>query len=245
MRIAICDDIVIATNAVSSLLRTYQKERPSTKLCELCAYNSSAELLLAVEQGEVFDLFLLDVVMSGINGIELAQKIRQHQKDAIIVFVTSSKHHALDAYGVFAAHYMLKPVSKEDFFGVMDKIIASQKQSTQKFVHISAPGRNVAVLPSNIVVSENVKGVIKFHLINGEQIESKVIRKPFKVVMADLIADPDFLWVHQSYVINLNHVKEFKSRLFIMNNGMEIPVPKPKFTDVKKAYLKYLAKERS
>ena len=243
MHIAICDDMVAETDKVSSLLSTYQNERPGIDF-HLHIYHCAKALLEAINSGQKFDMFLLDVMMPQVDGMQLAQTIRTFCKEVPLVFMTNSVGRALEAYSVFAMQYLLKPINKSDFFFVMDRIIAQRKQSQEKFMYLSAPGRNVSIMLSSIIVAENAGRVLKIHLENGDFIESKIIRSPFEVAIAGLLEDPRFLWVHQSYVINLNHAKELKNKLFVMNNDMEIPIPKTKFTAVKGSYLKYLAARR-
>ena len=241
MRIAICDDVVVQTDIISTFLRTYQSERPCGVPYETMVYNSPKELAEAVKAGQIFDLLLLDIIMPQMDGISLAQLVREHCENTVIVFMTSSKHHALDAYGVSAISYMLKPIEKDDFFAMMDKIVLARKGNADRFFQISSPQRKVAVAMGEIVVAENVGRIIKFHLENGEEIESTHIRQPFKTAVSELLLDTRFLCVHQSYVINLNYVKEIQGKAFVMTNGIEIPIPKQKLSDVKKAYLQFMA----
>ena len=240
MRIAICDDIVVQTDIISTFLRTYQNERPCGTPYETVVYNSPKELADAIKAGQRFDLLLLDIIMPQMDGISLAQLAREHCKNAIIVFVTSSKHHALDAYGVSAISYMLKPIKKSDFFALMDKVVLVHNGGKEKFFHISSPQRKVAIIMGQIVMAENVGRIVRIHLENGEQINSTHIRQPFKMAVAELLLDARFLCVHQSYVINLSYVKEMRSKAFVLTNGMEVPIPKQKLSAVKKAYLEFL-----
>ena len=66
------------------------------------------EFLEAFE--EHYDIYLLDVVMPGLNGIELAKEIRSSDKAADIIFLTSSPEFAVESYTVKASNYLVKPV---------------------------------------------------------------------------------------------------------------------------------------
>lgn len=242
MRIAVCDDIPVHTDHVLMLLNKYQEERPGLKLNPK-SFVSGSKLLEEINAGEQYDLYLLDIIMPETNGIALAQQIRLRDTNASVVFLTQSKNHALDAYGVSAIQYILKPISRDALFPILDKIIASCKKEEDKFISVSAPNRTVPVIYSSIVVVEHMGRVIRFHLDTGELIESKTIRKSFGVAIAEILEDRRFLWVHQSYIINMSQVRELRSRLFVMKNGMEISIPRPKYVGMKKAYLKYLQAE--
>lgn len=59
------------------------------------------------------DVALLDINMPDMNGLKLAAKIRQIRPDTAVIFVTGHSEYALDAFGVHATGYLLKPVNQE------------------------------------------------------------------------------------------------------------------------------------
>lgn len=68
-------------------------------------------------------LFFLDIYMPGISGIEFAQEIRKNGIEVPIVFLTISKDHALEAFGVGATQYLIKPFPKQSLFRALDEVI--------------------------------------------------------------------------------------------------------------------------
>lgn len=60
------------------------------------------------------DVAFLDIEMPGMNGIELAKKLKEIDRNIRIVFVTAYEQYALDAFGVNAIGYLLKPYTRED-----------------------------------------------------------------------------------------------------------------------------------
>jgi two-component system LytT family response regulator len=56
------------------------------------------------------DLIFLDIQMPGENGLTFANRLRESGRVMKLVFVTSYKEHATDAFEVFAYDYMVKPV---------------------------------------------------------------------------------------------------------------------------------------
>lgn len=240
MRVAICDDIPLYMNIALGLLEMYMEERPGVKLSMFC-FNSAEKLLEKLYVGEQFDIYLLDVLMPDTDGIALAQQIRLLDKDVPLIFITQSAGHALDAFGVSAVQYIVKPIKKDALFSTLDRIISAQGKATDRVFTVSSHGRVVTLLHSSIVLAENSGRALRFHLDTGEVIDSKAIRTTFSVALEGLLQDERFLWVHQSYVINMNHVKELRNRLFVMKNGMEVSIPRPKYASIKKAYLKFVA----
>ena len=241
IRIALCDDMPVHTSHILMLLDGYQKKRPGVKL-RTYSFDSGDKLLESINKGQSFDLYLLDIIMPELDGIMLAQQIRLMDIDAPLIFLTQSASYALDAFGVSAVQYILKPISPCELYPVLDKVIASQGREKDRFFTVVSPGRTVTLVYSSIIVVEYVGRTLHFHLSTGEIIESKTIRTSFGVAVSALLADVRFLSVHQSFVINLDHVRELRSRSFLMRNGMDILIPRLKYSAVKKAYLNYLEK---
>ncbi len=77
-------------------------------------YKSSEELLAALEKDEQeYQFLLLDVVMDGLNGIELAARLRKKGNQVPIIFVSSYEDYALMGYEVEAVRYLAKPVRED------------------------------------------------------------------------------------------------------------------------------------
>lgn len=60
------------------------------------------------------DVAFLDIEMPVMNGIELAGKLKEVNRNIRIIFVTAYEQYALDAFGVDAIGYLLKPYTVED-----------------------------------------------------------------------------------------------------------------------------------
>jgi DNA-binding LytR/AlgR family response regulator len=226
--------------AIQALLNQYQNDRPGIKF-QIFPFTSPELLADGLKTGRRFDLYLLDIIMPKLDGITLAQQIRALDTETTVVFLTQSEDYALEAYRVYAKQYIVKPVKKEDLYLTLDKFVARIKSGDDKFYTLSAPGRTVNLLYSSIMVIEYIGRALRFHLTTGEYIESKTIRTAFGVAVAEILQDRRFLTVHQSFVINMAHVRELHNRCIYMNNNIEIPIPRPKYVMVKNAYLAYLA----
>lgn len=123
MKIAICDDDRNELLQIQTLLDLYAQERQMEFIVK--EYHSSFELASAAAN-ETFQIYLLDVLMPVLNGIDLAREIRLMDKAADILFLTSSPEFAVESYMVKASNYLLKPVQKEILFQALDDIVMRQ-----------------------------------------------------------------------------------------------------------------------
>mgnify|MGYP000579813685 CR=1 FL=1 len=113
MNIAICDDEILFTRELSSLLKHWA-EKNNLSLT-LYPYSNGDDLLTALRTIPV-DLIFLDIIMPLLNGIDTAREIRSMGLTVPVIFLTSSREFALDSYDVKAFHYLLKPVNTLKLF---------------------------------------------------------------------------------------------------------------------------------
>jgi two-component SAPR family response regulator len=111
-------------------LEQLRKEFSTQKNIELVGcFINSLDALEYIRKNPV-DFALLDVQMSGMDGIELGTELRKHSPNAIIVYVSSYPEYFSDAYrNVKADYYMLKPYNKDDVIDVLERVdLLSKRQ---------------------------------------------------------------------------------------------------------------------
>lgn len=128
IQIGLCDDDLAILSQLQVLLGRYQVERNAE--ITSAAFQSPLELLAEIEKGMRFDILLLDVLMPGENGIDAAREIRRYDNNVKIIFLTSSSEFAVESYTVGAYFYQLKPIWEENFFRLMDAVIAECEKSS-------------------------------------------------------------------------------------------------------------------
>jgi len=119
MKIAICDDDSHDLLRIASLVETYRNTRKAD--LTYISFQSASELLFSMDR-EDYDVLFLDVLMPGLNGMQAAREIREQNRDVEIVFLTSSPEFAVESYSVRAHYYLLKPVSGEKLFPILDRL---------------------------------------------------------------------------------------------------------------------------
>ena len=128
LKIAICDDEKKYIENITDLVKTYS-EKKSVGM-DIYTFERSFDLLDSIEEGNLYDAYLLDIYMPGISGLSVAEELRNRDEAAPIIFLTSSPDHAIEAYEVRAVHYLLKPLSEDKFFSAMDSTAIGAKRVT-------------------------------------------------------------------------------------------------------------------
>ena len=119
MYIAVCDDQTEELKDLTELLGAWETDRGTP--VRVKSFRSAAELLDAARH-ERFTLYLLDIMMPGLNGMDAAREIRGFDKAADIIFLTSSPGFAYDSYSVQALEYLLKPIRAKTLYPILDRL---------------------------------------------------------------------------------------------------------------------------
>ncbi len=233
--LVICDDHKPHLEAVGRLIAQYQKH---TKVFTIRTFVSSLELRQQEDLLARADVFLLDIVMPDYTGLELGQAIRSVNPEAIILYFTTSHEFALEAYGVNALEYLLKPVSKEALFKAFDRVLVLARQKART-VFIETRTQTIPVKCHEVLFIEYRDHVLHYHL-RDTTMSSKVYRVPFAQAAAELFEHPDFLMVHRAFLVNLKQVKTLHSTSLEMQNLAQVPIAKSKLKEVKEAYIRFL-----
>ena len=110
LRIAVCDD---EKDDLAKIISMTKQILQDEKIIHSISVYDSAGALLADIQNEVsYHMLLLDVMMDGMNGIELAAELRKQHNNMTIIFISSNREMALCGYEVSAARYLAKPLDE-------------------------------------------------------------------------------------------------------------------------------------
>lgn len=242
MRIVICDDSIEDMLKIEKMLIKYMEVSSNTDFV-IEKFSDALQLYQKIQKGELADIYILDMIMSEKNGIDIGRQIRKIGKENVIIYITSSNDYALEAFGVHAVRYLLKPVSEDSLFEALESAVSYTRVKKDAVYLVKTRDGLVSIPYSQIEVIENVSRKLEIQLKNGEVLKSIFIRKSFEEEIGDLVKDENFLLVHKSYLVNLNYIKKLERTEVIMESGKRIPVSKAKTVDVKREYLLFVAEK--
>lgn len=230
MRIAVCDDCI--EDALS--LKNYLEGQ------EVSIYSDAKSLLEDVEKNNKrYDLYLLDIfIEESMNGIELAERLRRVQEEAMICFVSTSDDFYREAYDLYAVQYLIKPVEKEKIRKLLWKVeknLFRQKSGKEKKLIYSWWGKSGAIPYGKIRYIGSRGHTLFIYCTDGKIQESTgKLNDLGRQICGDV-----FLRCHQSFVVNIYHVEDMRgSELTI--DGEQIPVSRRYYAEVKKRYQEIL-----
>jgi DNA-binding LytR/AlgR family response regulator len=215
MNCVIVDDNKMACMAVSELV-SQVNNLTSIGVCEnaIDAYN--------ILQQQKVDLMLLDIEMPGMTGIELTRSLGK--KGPIIIFMTSKKEYAVEAFDLDVADYIVKPVSPARFLHAIEKakeilryIDGQLSPDEQEFFFVRDNGILKKISVQEILFMEAMGDYVKvftpgkFYMVHSKlrSIEEKLPAQKF-------------LRVHRSYIVALNKIEKIEEGVIIINAN---PIP--------------------
>ncbi|MCB5503919.1 LytTR family DNA-binding domain-containing protein [Coprococcus eutactus] len=235
IHIAICDDSKQERQILAVLFKRYQ-ELHATPL-QIHIFQNGFSLLDAIDQGKRFDITILDILMPGENGIEIARNIRASGADTEIIFLTSSPEYAVDSYEVKAQNYLLKPVTEEKFFASIDSILAElDEKDTASFIIYTTEKQYSRIRVSSLVYGEVTHRTITLHLADQTMISAVMTFTEFQDILK---AYPDFIYPHRSYAVNMNYIQYVTKSDIILTDGQKIPLSRNNYMKISEQFLNF------
>jgi len=235
LKVAVCDDDKECLSQLCQLLEEYR----SSHMPELryTPFTGAFGLLSAIECGQHFDIAILDILMPNTNGIQVAEEIRRRDEGMEIVFLSSSREYAVDSYAVRARNYILKPVSQQKFFAVMDQVISAMTPGSQySFWVRDKEGGISRIIPSRLVYCEVIRKEIVFHMADNHTVTCK---KSLVELVKELGDNDSFFQPHRSYLVNMDHVQRVTKAELILTGGKVIPISRAKSAQTMEAFINH------
>lgn len=234
--VAICDDNELQREILAELVTHYRDER-GTEL-EAEQFCSGNELKKAVGDGKQYDIYLLDIIMEGINGLETAAMLRASGCDGHIIFLTASPEYAIASYEVNALYYMLKPVDPDKFFKILDLAVRKTDVVAKSFSIKLKTGR-ISLPVEQIAYVDTADRKLCYHLRDGRDVTSTTMHTPFKESIAPLLADSRFQLISVSTAVNLTCVRRFETSRLTLRDGVVLFPSRSYINELEDAWLAY------
>lgn len=174
-------------------------------------------------KSEKVDLLLLDIEMPGMSGLELTRELPLPRP--LIIFTTSKKEYAAEAFDLNVVDYIVKPVTPARFQAAMDKAreiydsTAEEMQATgDEFIFIR-DGNIVRRLElSDINFAEAMGDYVKLHTASRFYAVHATLRQ-----VEDRLPSARFMRVHRSYIVAVSKIDSIQDGALVIN-GKPVPV---------------------
>lgn len=235
IKVAICEDDLFYIEKEKRLIEAYLHKCELKS--EIVIFTSSEELVKTYANS--FDIIFLDIELSGMSGIEAARWLRDKGAKSYIIFISAYTEYLLEGYKVEAHRYLLKNDERFDeaFNECMESVIAKIQREETK-ISINVTGGKLTVAPSKILYAESNVHRVTLYVLE----QSGDIREYYTYDRLDNVQGRleryGFMRIHQSYLINGDHLRKVYRYKAELIKDVELPISKKYFSDVEAYYIR-------
>lgn len=235
IKILICDDDCVFANKLSCEIRKTLDE--ISKSAQIHVFQFAEEIPL--ELFSECDIAFLDIdfCTRKYTGIDIARKLRESNRDAVIIFVTNYPEYAPEGYEVQAFRYLLK----SDIESKLNRyLLQAFEHLTEKrrYFQIPQSGDVITVSMDDILYFESQLHMVEVHLVGTNKNRPTSYR--YYAVLSDIentLTPHGFLRIHKSYIVNMKHLQTFTVTEATLSDGTPLKVSKQNYSIQKKKYL--------
>ncbi len=238
--IALCDDESAELDKTEKMLEKYGRMHTEVNFL-VERFESAAELLYKVREKDYRpDLILMDIYMPKKMGTEAAKELRRLGNTARIVFLTTSREHALEAFRVDALQYLVKPVPEDALSAILDRLLTDVEEEKKKFLLFRVEGRMQRVAKSSIMYCEAQGKTQYLFLADGTKYQ---LRMTMAEIFGMLSRYQEFVRVGIAYIVNMEHIDSINTQEIGLHTGKKIYLPRGACKALKEQYMRYYCEE--
>lgn len=226
LRIGLVDDEPEFLGQAKKLLQDYFMDKGL--LCHIDVYSKPELLYYNITEGKRYDVCFLDIEMPGMNGRELAEKIREWDENINLIFLTLHTEYIKMGYRVRAFDFISKDEIKNELSGLIERLLRKMEKDATKFYTVSTYCRYEKLAYNDIIFIYKNGQNIRFVLKNGEVQERKSLKKVLNELDGEI-----FMLIERGYIVNLAHIVKLHAREVELSNGKTLMVSREHIQNVR------------
>lgn len=233
IRVLICDDDAMFLDSLYDSVAAFLDDKQvKAKLHKFQFLEEISDQMMAS-----CDIAFLDIDYNARNytGMDIARRLRQFRKDAIIIFVTNFIEYAPEGYEVQAFRYILKRNLQSELKLYLQQAI-DQLNTSRETVKIQVNGEYIDLPIEDVLYMEVMQHNVTVYVRKGKSVKSYEIYSSLSE-LEERLADRGFLRIHKSILVNLRRITKFQSKAALLDNGTTLRVSEKGYAENKKKYL--------
>lgn len=152
-----------------------------------------------------FDIILMDVEMTFMDGMTTAERIREKDNEVVIIFITNMPQYAIQGYKVDALDYVLKPISYFAFSQRIDRALTRVKKKEATYITVAQKGGKKKLNVDKICYVE-----VRDHDLIYHSTKEDIVTKSSMKEAEDTLGGTKFFRCNRCYLVNLEYVEDFR-----------------------------------
>lgn len=226
--IIICDDNSSYQSQISGYIKNYFDDLNTEYTCKV--FNTGEDMLN--EYSYDVDIIIMEILLDGLNGIDICRKIREKDKRVEIIFITVEPDYVYDAFDVRAFRFIIKPLKELNFKNAFKLCVDEVLEKVSK-VQINHKGNKYIINTLDILYVEVRLRSVIIHTTYENYSFTMTLTK-----IERLLNYPNFYRCHRSFIINLKYITKVYNNMVCIKD-LNIPVSRFKLKIVKNLFNEY------
>ncbi len=234
MRIAVIEDERAHRDLLLFYLERWSREQGGE---EIYTFETADSFWFAYEENRCFDLLFVDIQMPGMDGMELAKRVREKDRDVLIVFTTGITDFLEEGYEVEALHYLVKPLSEEKVRLCLEK--AKGRRQLTSYVVLHTEDETLKINDRSVNYAEARGHGCILGLAGAGELEVKESLSELE----KLLNGREFVKCHRSYVCRIGNIRHIGKDEIVFDDGKRIPVSRRLYGEVNRRFIEFFRRE--
>ena len=228
--IAVCDGNTADAAELAHVVRGLCNEMGVSASVE--SFRTARALYEAFKEKK-YQLVFLETEIGGVNGIDLARKIRFQEEETDVIFVTAKEDYALAAYAVFPLGYILKRINRKKLYEPLHRALRRHVRLPSIFLQTPI-GNEISVRLDDIMYIEVFQTDLTVYCRHGVHNCAGSLAG-----VMEKLPQGVFYRAHRNFIVNLQYVGEIGRYFFVTEQGERVPIAKNRYTEARAIFEKY------
>lgn len=233
MNIAICEDDLAQRQYLEALVSQWSQRGKIG--CRVDCYQSAEQLYFSFDEKFPYDLYILDIQMGKMNGMELARKIRERDETASILFLTGLREYAIEGYEVGAVRYLVKPLKEDELLQILQDIYDRKKEEQQETYFILEKHDEIVKIPYRDIWYLEAQG----HYVELVYQEKRIRWKEVFGRLQQEFEKNGFVMTRRGVLVNMARIARVGKTACVLDNGETVLISRSQYKKVNEAFISY------
>ena len=240
MRIAIIEDEQLHKDLLEAFIKKWAENNKNiSKETVIKNYENAEQFLFNYDDEAPFDILFIDIQMSGMNGMDMAKRVREKDRAVSLVFTTGITDYIQEGYDVEAMHYLIKPLREEKVYECLEKAASRKKTEKYIIVHTEEDILKLNTEAVNYVEAREHRCIVAMDKKLSKNNNNMINIRESLSEMEKLLDEVDFVKCHRSYICRIGSIYRIEKTDVYFDDGSSIPVSRRMYDNVNKAFIKY------
>ncbi len=233
-RIIICDDDRQVCTSLATMIDQFYELPHRIKL--VYSWNALRDEVLAISPGEA-DIVFMDIQLGADNGILVSRQLREWYPRIRFIYITGYIQFSEAIFHGFPTAFLVKPIKTATLLYALEKATAELDAIDNAVLSLKARSGELLSIPlREIRYMESLGRLVLIHTDNGP------VECYRRLAELERQLSEQFVRCHQSFLVNLGHVKQIQELNLLLFTGETVPVSRGRLKTTREQLIRYAGK---